>query len=94
MQERRRHIRLKSSTIMQYKDGIFSTHVDTLARNLSLSGVCFFSDKKLKMGQVVKIRLFYDVKSPSKTLKGKIIWSTECNDGTVKGYLNGLELMR
>ena len=94
MEERRKHARFKSSTIMQYKDGLFTLQTDTMTKDVSLGGVCFFSEKKLKSGQVIKLKLFYDAKAPVKALKGKVIWSTTYKDEISKGYLNGLAIMR
>lgn len=94
MQERRKHARFNTSTIMQYKEGMFAAKMDTLTRNVSLNGACFFSDKKLKLGQIINIRLFYDTKKPAGPLKGKVVWSRVCNEGPAKGYLNGLVFTR
>lgn len=92
--DRRKHVRFKSATIMQYKDGIFTAQKDTVTKDVSLGGVCFFSEKKLKPGQIIKVRLFYDTKKPVRELKGKVAWCTEYNDAVTKGYLNGLTFMR
>ncbi len=94
MQERRNRARFKASTIMQYKTGIFFPKVDTLTRNVSLNGVCFFSDKKLKIGQVVNLKIFYDTKKPAGPLKGKVVWSCDCHEGAARGYLNGLVFLK
>lgn len=94
MDERRRHTRFKSSTIMQFKDSFFAMQTDTLTKDLSLGGVCFFSQKPFKLGQVIKVKLFYDSKSPVKALKGKVVWSREFKDNVSKGYLNGLTFVR
>ena len=94
MDDRRKHVRFKSSTIMQYKDGIFSAHADVLTKDVSLGGVCFFSDKKVKLGQIIKVKLYYDSKVPAKVIKGKVVWSTPYSDSISKGYLNGLTFIR
>ncbi|MFH1691043.1 MAG: PilZ domain-containing protein [Candidatus Omnitrophota bacterium] len=94
MQERRRHARFRTSTIMQYKAGLFTVKMDTLTRNVSLNGACFFSDKKLKLGQIINIKLFYDTKKPAGPLKGKIVWSQECREGSTKGYINGVVFLK
>lgn len=94
MQERRRRARFKTSTIMQYKTGVFSPKIDTLTRNVSLSGACFFSDKKLKVGQIINLKIFYDSKKPAGPLKGKVVWSCACQEGALQGYLNGLIFLK
>jgi len=94
MDDRRKHVRFKSATIMQYKDGIFSAQTDALTKDVSLGGVCFFSDKKVNIGQVIKVKLFYDAKSPARPIKGKVAWSTPYSDNVSKGYLNGLTFIR
>ena len=94
MEDRRKHARFKSATIMQYKEGVFTGQRDTVTKDVSLGGVCFFSEKKLKPGQMIKLRLYYDTKKSVKSLKGKIIWSTPYNDAVSKGYLNGLTFIR
>jgi len=94
MDDRRRHARIRSNTIMQYKDGFFSAVVDTATKDVSLGGICFFTEKKLRKGQVIKIKLYYDEKVPAKTVKGKVAWSSKSNDGPLKGYLNGLSFIQ
>lgn len=94
MDERRKHVRFRSATIMQYKDGIFATGADTVTKDVSLGGVCFFSEKQLKVGQLIKLKLFYDNKKPARALRGKITWSTPCQDNISKGYLNGMIFLR
>jgi hypothetical protein len=94
MDERRKHVRFTSATIMQYKDGIFSSGADTVTKDVSLGGVCFFSEKHLKVGQMIKLKLYYDNKTPARSLKGKITWSTPCQDNVAKGYLNGMTFVR
>lgn len=93
-QERRRNERFNSSTILQYKFGFFSNFGDALTKDVSLGGVCFFSEKKMKTGKIVKLRLYFDNKHPAKVLKGKIVWSRYISDKVSSGYLNGLELVR
>ncbi|MFH0877985.1 MAG: PilZ domain-containing protein [Candidatus Omnitrophota bacterium] len=93
-EERRKHVRFKSATIVQYKKGLLSVLNDTVTKDVSLGGLCFFSEKKIKIGKVVRLRIFYDGKSPAKVLKGRVVWSTECSDVISKGYLNGLTFLR
>lgn len=92
--ERRKHARFKSATIMQFKDGFFSAHMDTVTKDVSLGGVCFFSEKKFALGKVVKLKLFHDAKKPARILKGRVVWSTVCKDSVSEGYLNGLVFLR
>lgn len=92
--ERRRHARIKSTTIIQFKDRLFSGEVDTLTKDVSLGGVCFFSSKKLKVGADINVKLFYETKGPARAIKGRVVWSTPYQDGTEKGFLNGLMFIR
>ena len=92
--ERRKHVRFNTSTIVQFKDGIFSANTDTLTKDVSLGGVCFFSEKKLTPGKILKLRLFHDGKKPAKCINGKITWMQECNDKISKGYLIGVTFKR
>ncbi len=94
MDERRKHARFKSSTILQYKDGIFTAQTDAVTKDVSLGGVCFFSDRKIKLGKIIKIRLFYDPKAPAKIVNGKVVWSRPYDDKITKGFLNGLTFVR
>ena len=94
MDDRRKHVRFKSATIMQYKEGIFAAGADTVTKDVSLGGVCFFSEKKFKGGQLIKLKLYYDNKTPARFLKGRITWSTPCEDNISKGYLNGINFLR
>ena len=94
MDERRKHVRFNSATIVQFKDNIFAAQTDTVTKDISLGGVCFFSEKMLKIGSTVKLKLFYDGKSPARSLKGKVAWIQECNDKISKGYIVGMTFMR
>ncbi len=94
MDDRRRHARFRSATIMQYKDRIFAPSIDTMTKDISLGGLCFFSDKKLKIGRVIKIKLFYGTRAPAKVMKGKVVWSTPYEDKLARGYLNGLTFIQ
>lgn len=94
MEDRRKHVRFKSETIMQYKSGFFTLSDESVTKDLSLGGVCFFSEKKMKSGQTVSMKLYYDSKSSARVMKGKIAWSRKCNDGFSQGYLNGVTFIR
>ena len=94
MDDRRKHARFNSSVIMQYKNGVFTFSFDTVTKDISLGGVCFFSQKKLRLGQKIEFKLYYDPKIPAKKLKGKVVWCTVFNDKPLKGYLNGLIFIR
>ncbi len=94
MQERRKHARFKSSTIMQYKDNLFTVQKDTVTKDVGLGGVCFFSERKIPLGKLINLKLYYDDKGPARALKGKVVWSTEYQDKVSKGYLNGLTFIR
>lgn len=93
-EERRRNERFNSNTILQYKLGLFSLFGESLTKDVSLGGICFFSEKKLKLGRIVRLRLYYDDKHPARVLKGRIVWSKFIKDKLSSGYLNGLELIR
>ncbi len=94
MDNRRKYARFNSSVIMQYKDGVFAFSFDTVTKDVSLGGVCFFSEKRLKAGQKIDIKLYYDSNIPAKKIKSKIVWSAVFNDKLFKGYLNGLTFIR
>jgi hypothetical protein len=92
--ERRKHARFKSATIMQFKDNFFTAHKDTVTKDVGLGGVCFFSEQKFVIGKVVRLKLFHDAKRPARVLKGKVVWSTVYKDSVSEGYLNGLVFLR
>jgi c-di-GMP-binding flagellar brake protein YcgR len=94
MDERRRNVRINTATIVQYKDGFFTGNVDTVSRDVSLGGICFFTEKKLSKGRIIKLRLFLDGKKPAKVLKGKVAWSREFSDHISKGYISGITYVR
>lgn len=94
MDDRRKHVRFNSMTIVQYKENFLTAKTDTVTKDVSLGGLCFFSEKKLKMGQMIKLRLFYDPKAPARIMKGRVIWSREYKDKGIPGYLNGLSFIR
>jgi hypothetical protein len=90
MDDRRSHPRFGSSTIMQFKDGFFSASIDTVTKDVSVGGVCFFSDKKVAVGRVVTVKLYYDSRKGAKKVTGRVVWSKPYEDKASKGYLNGL----
>ena len=92
--ERRRHERKSYTTIAQYRKGLFSGRDQTVTKDISAGGLCFFSEKAVKPGTVIKMRLFSDKKSPDRVLKGRIMWSKEYDDSVCKGYLYGLSFFR
>lgn len=94
MDERRRHVRFSAPTIVQYKDGVFSAHMDTVTRDVSLGGVSLFTEKKLPVNKVIKLRLFYDSKTPAKDVKGMVVWTVEHTDKLSKGYMCGVKFLR
>lgn len=54
MDNRRKHARFNSSVIMQYKDGIFALSFDTVTKDVSLGGVCFFLKKGSRQGRKLR----------------------------------------
>ena len=94
MDDRRKHTRFKSTTIMQYKKGLFSAHADTVTKDVGLGGLCFFSEKKFKTGDVLSLKIYYDAKKPVRKLKGKVVWVTPFKDSVFEGFLNGLIFLR
>ena len=92
--DRRIHPRFKSTTILQYKESFWMPTTETMTKDLSLSGVCFFSQRKLSPGQAVRVKMFYDPKSPEKVMKGRIVWSKPYEDSAGKGYINGLVFVK
>jgi c-di-GMP-binding flagellar brake protein YcgR len=94
MDERRKHARYTTTTIVQYRDSIFAGQMDTVTKDVSLGGVAFFTEKKLPVGKVIKLKLFYDGKSPAKVIKARVVWCREFNDKISKGYMSGVTFLR
>lgn len=91
--EQRKHERKKITTIVQYKKGLFSGRKHTVTKDMSVGGLCFFSEEKIRLGKVIKMRIFQDKKTPDQIVKGRVVWSREYNDSLTKGYLNGLSFL-
>jgi hypothetical protein len=92
--EHRRHERIKETKAIQYRKGLFSGSEQTVTMDMSLGGLCFFSKEKIKIGNLIKVRVFDDRKSPEKFIKGRVVWTKEYSDAASKGYLNGLSFLR
>lgn len=90
MQERRRHVRIASTTILQYKKGFLSPVNETVTKDMSSEGLCFFSQKSLKFGSVIRLKIYFDAKEKTKVVRGKVLWSTPYKDSIFQGFLNGL----
>jgi hypothetical protein len=90
MQERRKHVRITSTTILQYKKGFLSPTDETVTKDISLQGLCFFSQKSFKFGSVIKLKIYFDTKDSTKIVRGKVVWSTPYKDSVFQGFLNGL----
>ncbi len=59
--------------------------------NLSLMGICFFSQVEWKVGQVLYIDYFIPDELDSVKIKAVVVWSEFIDHD--RGYLNGVELI-
>jgi hypothetical protein len=91
--ELRKDSRFKTKTMVNYRFGFFSPVTETVSRDVSVSGICFYSDKKLKVGQKIKGEIFYDPKMPAKKFLGQIAWSKPEENDEDQGYLNGVRFL-
>jgi|GEM_PF-2298137 len=90
MQDRRKHARIASTTILQYKKGFLFPTDETVTKDISLGGLCFFSQKSFKFGSVIRVKIFFDTEESTKIVRGKVVWSTPYKDSIFQGFLNGL----
>ena len=93
MKERRRFKRYDQANFLKYKASILSVHADSMTKNICLKGTCFFSDKKLRPGKVVSLKIFYHSHLPSRKIKARVIHSMPVSDELGKGYFNGVEFL-
>ena len=61
------------------------------SKNLSLIGICFFSDFKWERGQVLLIEYFLPEDLEPVKVKTSVVWSEFINDE--KGFLVGVEIL-
>lgn len=90
-EEKRKHERFKSVEILEYDNGFWVPVTDTVTKDISGGGICFYSDKKLKTGLVLRVKLYHDTKMPPEIFIGKVVWSKPSEDEENDGYLNGLK---
>jgi len=60
-------------------------------RNLSLIGICFFSDFKWEKGQVLLMEYFLPEDLEPVKIKSSVVWSEFVSDD--KGFLVGVEIL-
>lgn len=93
MQERRLCSREKIIIPLQYKNRYFRAKTDAFSKDFSLTGICFFSEKKLKPGKIIRLNLYNEPRIQLETVKAEIIWSQEFQDNLGKGYFNGAKFV-
>jgi len=93
MQERRRFKRFEEINFLRFKPQIFSVHVDSITKNISLNGACFFSDNQLKKNKIINLEFFYNSNIPLRKIKARVIYSLSISDKFGKSYLNGVEFL-
>ncbi len=92
MLNKRRFVRFDSDEILEVKplnDKIKSCKAIT--KDLSLLGICFFSDFKWEIGQVLEIHYFLSGSLKPVKIKAKVVWSELISDS--QGFLVGVEIM-
>jgi len=93
MKERRKFKRYEQANFLKYKANLLSVHADSMTKNICLKGTCFFSDKKLRSGKVIALKIFYHSNLPSRKIRAKIVYSLPVSDELGKGYFNGVEFL-
>jgi hypothetical protein len=91
--ERRKYERKKVMKIVHFRKGLFSGVDQTVTKDMSIGGLCFFSGKKIKLGNVIRVRIFNNKKSPDKVIKGRVVWCRQYDDSLSQGYLYGLSYL-
>jgi len=93
MEERRLCKREKLNIPLQYKDKYLSAKRDSFSKDFSLTGICFFSEKKLKSGKIIRLNLYNEPRIQLKTVKAQIIWVQEFQDNLGKGFFCGAKFV-
>ncbi|MFH1202474.1 MAG: PilZ domain-containing protein [Candidatus Omnitrophota bacterium] len=93
MEERRICKREKIANPLQYRDKSFSARMESFTRDLSLTGMCFFSEKELRPGRVIRINLYNEPRLSLRKIKAKVVWSQAFSDHLGKGYFNGAKFV-
>ena len=92
--DRRNYPRFKNTTFVQVKAGLWSPTVDSMLKDVSVGGISFFCEKKLRVGQQVTLKIYYDVKTPSRLRKGRVVWSSPAQEKGMSGYWYGATFKR
>ena len=92
MENRRRFVRFEVEDILEVKPlGEVAKKFRSLSRDISLIGICFFSDFRWDKGQVLLIEYFIPQALEQVKIKTSVVWSEFINDA--KGFLVGVEIL-
>jgi hypothetical protein len=92
MLNQRRFVRFDSDEILEVRP--LSEKVSkykTVAKDLSLLGICFFSDFKWDSGQGLEIDYFLSGSVNPVKIKARVVWSELISDS--QGFLVGVEII-
>ena len=89
---RRKFVRFEVEDILEVKPlGEIAKKLRSVSRDLSLIGICFFSDFKWEPGQVLMVEYFLPESLEPVKIKANVVWSEFINDA--KGFLVGVEIL-
>jgi len=92
MDERRRFLRFEVNDFLEVRPlNEPACYAQGRSFNLSLMGICFFSEIQWKRGQVLLIDYFIPTLLDSIKLKVVVVWSELIDDQ--KGYLTGAQII-
>jgi c-di-GMP-binding flagellar brake protein YcgR len=74
-QERRRYVRVDINSAISVKRAGKVTTLEAVGKDISLVGIRFSSQEKLRLGEVVEVELKSSPRSPSFVLRGQVVWS-------------------
>jgi len=96
--ERRRYVRLDTDAKITFQiqpesSESPSDRVSTIAKNLSIEGICFICGKKLEPGSFLKLEVFFPEQPKPLCLEGRVKWSQLIeHPESKKTFITGLKL--
>lgn len=92
MGNKRRFVRFETEEILEIKplSEVAKKH-KAVSKDLSLIGICFFSEYKWETGQVLEIDYFLPNELEPVKIKAGVVWSELISDK--QGFLVGVEIL-
>ncbi len=95
--ERRKYLRLDASARVNVKSKKKGTkkpsaEAQALAKNMSIEGICFISDKKLSPGKAAEVEIYLPGERKPLHIHGDIVWTRKVKKGGKAAFESGIKL--